>query len=589
MAYKMRYIVVTGGVISGIGKGITASTIGLLFQSMGHAVTMIKIDPYVNVNAGLISPYEHGECFVLSDGGESDLDLGNYERFLNIELTRNHNITTGKIYQTVIQKERTGDYLGATVQIVPHITDAIIKHITDTSIIPINGHTPDICIIEVGGTIGDIEMLPFIEALQQMKALSEDDTFCFVHVAMAINNPELKTKPIQHSVSTLRSRGIFPDILVVRATEPLTNDVKHKLHRLCQITADDIISNPNVSSIYHVAHTFYDQGVHRRLSQKLYFPIIEIKNIPYANILSYYQCIEAYPKIKIGVVGKYTKSPDTYLSIMRAIEHASFNMVNTEVELVDSENLVNVNLEQYHGFIIPGGFGSRGINGKIIIAEYARINRKPLLGICLGLHVMVVNALNHIYNQRSSSVGSQACNPTKLDSSRDFVKSQSYDQRSCYGSSSAGSQSYGSSKYATSREWDELPIPTDQIKQGSILNYVIDILPNQTGIKGGTMRLGNYETRLVPSLTRSLYGSETIVERHRHRYEVNNEYLSDLELTGLKIVGIGKTVVNTELVEMVEDPQHPFYIGCQFHPEFKSRVNKPHPLFKGLINACMKV
>jgi CTP synthase len=534
----MRYIVVTGGVISGIGKGITSSSIGLLFQSMGYVITMIKIDPYLNVDAGTMSPYEHGECFVLQDGGECDLDLGNYERFLNFNLTNNHNITTGRIYQNVIQKERNGDYLGATVQVIPHVTDEIMTQINMTSHIPINGSIPDICIIEVGGTIGDIEGLPFIEALQQMRAQS-NDLYCFVHVAMAINNPETKTKPIQHSISTLRSRGIFPDLLVVRSNKILSADITQKLHRLCQISPDDIISNPNADTIYHVPGIFNDQNVCTRIGNRLQLSVKLISN-PYKNILHYYESQNNLSTIHIGIVGKYiniadTKSPDTYLSLIRAIEHAAFSLnIKPHINWIDSENLILDTLKECNCFIIPGGFGSRGIPGKLNVANYARINKIPILGICLGMQIMVIDCYNNLCNGNG---------------------------------------------YST--EWIEYPSPSN------ILTPVIDILPNQTGIKGGTMRLGNYETILIDSKVKQLYKRDTIIERHRHRYEVNNSYVDILDFFGLKFVGYSNGANQTKLMEIIELQNHPFYIGCQYHPEFISRYESPHPLFMGLLTTCL--
>lgn len=548
----MRYVIVTGGVISGIGKGITSSSIALLFQSMGYVVSMIKIDPYLNVDAGTMSPYEHGECYVLGDGGECDLDLGNYERFLNVNLTRNHNITTGRIYANVIQKERNGEYLGATVQVVPHITDEIMDQISKTSRLPIttsedpdckpiDNKQPDICIIEVGGTIGDIEGLPFIESLQQMRSQS-GDTFCFIHVAMAINNPEPKTKPIQHSISTLRSRGIFPDLLVIRASEILPEEVKQKIQRLCQIDTKDIISNPNVSHIYEVPGVFNDQNICTRIGNRLNLPVKQIQN-PYSNVIKYYS--EPGPSVRIAIVGKYitngttTKSPDTYLSLYRSIEHAAISLnIKVSIDWLDSENIHLESLSKHNGFIIPGGFGSRGITGKLSVAKFARKNKIPLLGICLGMQIMVVEYYN-------TFCGVKGC----------------------------------------SREWvDIMSVPEYDIR------YVIDILPDQNGIMGGTMRLGNYTTTLSDSRVLSYYNSDTIVERHRHRYEVNNKFVSVLEESGLKFVGrsINRNDPSQELMEVIELPDHPYYVGCQFHPEYKSRYENPHPLFVQLLKACFQ-
>ena len=532
----MKYIVITGGIISGLGKGISSSSIGFLFQSMGYVVTMIKIDPYLNVDSGLMSPYEHGECFVLGDGGECDLDLGNYERFLNIDLTRDHNITTGRIYSNVIKRERRGDYCGSTVQVVPHITDEIIDQINRTSHLKINGKTPDICVIEVGGTIGDIEGLPFIEALQQMRSQS-DDMFCFVHVVMTINNPEPKTKPIQHSVSTLRSRGIFPDILIVRSNEILPTEIIHKLNRFCQIGRLDIISNPNVSNIYEVPAIFNKQDICARIGKYLHTPVTSII-APYSKIIEHY-LQNNLPIINLGIVGKYvstigSKSPDTYLSLCRAIEHASISLnLKVNINWIDSDDLdrLKSTLSNYQGFIIPGGFGHRGFVGKSFVAEYARIHNIPILGICLGMQIMVLDYYN-------SKCGHGGC----------------------------------------SREWGNNP---DNAK------YIIDILPGQNEIMGGTMRLGNYQTNLVPSKVMDLYGKDSIIERHRHRYEVNNVYVEQLEEAGLKFVGRSKLSDGNEVMEISELSDHPFYVGCQFHPEYKSRYEVPHPLFIGLLKAII--
>ena len=547
----MKYIVITGGVISGIGKGITSTSIGFLLQSMGYNITMIKIDPYLNVDSGTISPFEHGECFVLADGGECDLDLGNYERFLNIELTKDHNITTGKIYKNVIEKERRGDYLGATVQIVPHITDEIIDHISRVSKLPINNKIPDICIIELGGTVGDIEILPFVEAIQQMKALTDDD-FCFVHVAMAICNQEVKTKPIQHSLATIRQRGIFPDLLVIRGENMISDEIKHKLRRLCQIDVKDIIGNPNVKTIYHVPAVFYSQNICDRIGKKLKLEIYPIES-PYKDVLLYFENVyksdfstlcmsksldeselKSLHSIKIGIVGKYIGSPDTYLSLTRTIEHTAFYLnVNIIIEWIDSENINQDILSKCNGFIIPGGFGFRGINGKLFIAEYARENKMPILGICLGMQIMVVDCFN-----------------------------------------------FFSGKKGISTEWIENDIQ-------NTFEKVIDILPEQTGIKGGTMRLGNYDTILESSKVKDMYNASLIVERHRHRYEFNNNYID--KLGDLKCVGKSISTNGNTLVEVVELNNHPFYIGCQYHPEYISTLNKPHPLFIGLFETIMDI
>lgn len=529
----MKYIVVTGGVISGIGKGITSASIGSLLQSMGYTVTMIKIDPYLNVDAGTMSPFEHGECFVLDDGGECDLDLGNYERFLDINLRKDNNITTGRIYNSVIEKERRGEFLGATVQVIPHITDEIISQILKASKLPIKNNIPDICIIEIGGTVGDIEVSPFIEAIQQMKMLGENE-FCHVHVAMAISNPEIKTKPIQQSVSILRSKGIFPNILVVRSKDGINSDIKNKLERLCQIPSANIINNQDVKTIYHVVKLFSQQNICSIIAPllKLDAPndFLFYQTLPHFQMIWYYDNLKSLPEINIGIVGKYTGSPDTYLSLVRAIEHSSSHLnIKTNIHWIDSENIGS--LETYDGFIIPGGFGSRGIPGKLSVVRYARDNNVPILGICLGFQVMVVDSL----------------------------RKQGVD--------------------ATSREWDNIHTTDNPI-------YVIDILDGQTEKKGGTMRLGNYQATLHTEKLCSIYNKDKtkplIVERHRHRYEVNNDHLKDIIDSGLTISGWAS---DHDLVEIVELSNHKFFIGCQFHPEFLSRLNNPHPLFTHFLSA----
>ena len=522
----MKFIVVTGGIISGIGKGITASSIGLILQDAGYTVTSIKIDPYLNLDAGTMSPFEHGECYVLDDGSECDLDLGNYERFLDIDLTRHHNVTTGQIYNTVLQKERRGEYLGKTVQVVPHICDEIINRITYASRLLINNKIPDICIIEIGGTIGDIEVVPFIESIRQMQ-VSELDTFCFVHVTMAlIVGLETKTKPIQHSVSEIRKLGINPDILVVRTPNLLDVDSITKLKTFCQVST--IISNTDVMNIYFVPDNFVKQNIYLSLSNKLGLKHPLELNKVYYNILNYY-LNPPTSSVTIGIVGKYVGMNDTYLSLIRAIEHASF-YVNKKynIKWIDSENIVFSELDEVDRFIIPGGFGSRGVEGKLNVLEYARENELPVLGICLGMQLMVIDVWNSVWSMFESS--------TK----------------------------------GGSTEFDK-DVPCK----------LIDIIEDNNML-GGTMRLGSYTCNLkAGSKVANLYNSLVCHERHRHRYEVNNKYIDELERCGLNFVG----TCDSKYQEIVELNNHPFYIGCQFHPEYKSRYNKPHPLFVGLLMA----
>lgn len=575
----VKFIIVTGGVISGIGKGITASSIGVLLQSRGLNVTSIKIDPYINVDAGTMSPYEHGECFVLKDGGEVDLDLGNYERFLSdVTLTRLNSITTGKVYQSVINKERKGEYLGKTVQIIPHITDEIQRMIND-AVDPShqhNGKVVDVCIIEVGGTVGDIETMPFVEALRQMKCKNRND-FCFVHVSMIVfTGGEPKTKPTQETVAKLRSLGIIPDILIMRTPDILESNILHKLESFCNVPSEHIISNINAENIYFVPNVFESQNLCQKIMRIIYpnkkdtcdikhddikhdEPSKCISHFP--NIINYHRLLkEKTPEKKILVIaGKYVGFQDTYLSLIRAIEHAAFTVyskgdVALDVQWLDTESYKGDDIKA-DGIIIPGGFGSRGIKGKIAVAEYARTHNIPTLGICLGLQVMVVEFARNVCDLNGSST-----------------------------------------------EWDihlEKDTKSEQTMTDPKHKYlpVIDILPDQTGLIGGTMRLGDYETVIRPDTkAHSIYYSDSntdvtkplhIVERHRHRYEVNNAYINEIESQGLQFVG--KNKANT-LMEIVELPQsvHRFYVGCQFHPEYRSKHDQPHPLFVGLMSEMIR-
>lgn len=522
----MKFVVVTGGVISSIGKGITSSSIGLLLQAHGLRVTAVKIDPYLNVDAGTMSPFEHGECYVLSDGGEADLDMGNYERFLGIELTSAHNITTGKVYQTVLARERAGAYLGSTVQVIPHITDEILARIHACA----PEQTVDVCIIELGGVIDDLENLPFVEALRQL-SMDPQHTCCFVHVSMVIDNHgEPKTKPAQQGVRTMRKLGLSPDLLVMRSHSLLDDKTKAKLHKMCQVRPECIISNTDVPAIYYVPQLFIDQGLPGLLAQCLQITLTQTPELTaYHRVLRFFKSAPGIKPLSVAIVGKYVGMADTYLSLLRAIEHASFELqAPTDIKFVDAEKMTPDQLgllSQYDACIIPGGFGSRGIEGKITVCKYCRVNSKPLLGICLGLQIMVTEAW-----QALGRIGG-------------------------------------------SREWTD---------QG---DAVVAILPGQNGQFGGTMRLGSSCTYLKPeSKTRALYGSDEAHERHRHRYEVNNTFLPAWDGRLLDVTGFS----DTGLVEVVEAPTHPFYIGVQYHPEFKTRYNAAHPLFVGLLRAALQ-
>lgn len=555
----VKFIIVTGGVISGIGKGITASSIGVLLQSRALNVTSIKIDPYINVDAGTMSPYEHGECFVLKDGGEVDLDLGNYERFLsNVTLTKLNSITTGKVYQSVIDKERKGEYLGKTVQIIPHITDEIQRMIHEAvSTQKQNNKDIDVCIIEVGGTVGDIETMPFVEALRQLKYKNKNDV-CFVHVSMIVfTGGEPKTKPTQETVAKLRSLGIIPDILIMRTPNRLENNIVQKLESFCNVPSENIISNINAENIYFVPDVFESQNLCQKIlkiiypeHKNVYEDIIDIHH--FQNIINYHKLLKEKTPVKktLVIAGKYVGFQDTYLSLIRAIEHASFTVysegnVMLDVQWLDTETYKGDDIKA-DGIIIPGGFGSRGIKGMLAVAEYSRTHHIPVLGICLGLQVMVVEFARNVCHFNGSST-----------------------------------------------EWD---IQLDENEKDSLKhNYVpiIDILPDQTGLIGGTMRLGDYETIICPGTkTHSIYScsndkeAATIVERHRHRYEVNNQYVNIIESHGLKFVGKNKLNTLMEIAEL-SPSVHRFYIGCQFHPEYISKHNQPHPLFVGLMKEML--
>ena len=533
----MKFIIVTGGVVSGLGKGIISSSIGLLLQSIGYKVTAIKIDPYINVDAGTMSPYEHGECYVLQDGNECDLDLGNYERFLNIQMTKQNNITTGSVYNSVITKERNGEYLGETVQIVPHITNEIkqkIRNITDNNNNNNNNNNYDICLIELGGTINDMENMPFIEALRQMsyESFSNGDKLCFIHTSLVIeNNGEIKTKPTQQSIEKLRSCGIIPNMLVLRTPVLLDDMIINKIGNRCGLRTDTIIQNNNLKHIYYVPNLLKSQGV----IDKILNIFNETKEINY-NLVDYYKILKYYETekkhIKIGIVGKYIKTPDTYLSIIRAIESAAFiNNVTADIVWINSEEFNKDTLVKCNGYLVPGGFGSRGIDGKLQILKYCRDNKIPVFGICLGMQLMVIDCANSIGHN------------------------------------------------CVSTEWTTNIEDTEQIP-------IIDLQQSDTKKMGGTMRLGNYTTQLdMSSNVYKLYSKEYIVERHRHRYEVNNKYLDIVKQSGLNVVGKDKDCGLVELVEL-DVANHPFYIGCQYHPEFTSTYNNPNPLFVGFINSC---
>ena len=547
----MKYVVVTGGVLSGLGKGITASSIGVLLKSAGLSVTSVKIDPYLNCDAGTMSPFEHGEVYVLDDGGEVDLDLGNYERFLDISLTKDHNITTGKVYKSVIERERKGDYLGKTVQVIPHITNEIQEWIERVSNTPSDGtnNIPDACVIELGGTVGDIESAPFIEALRQFQFRVGESNICFVHVSLVpVMGPvgEQKTKPTQHTVKELRGLGIIPDILVCRSENPLDDETREKLAAFCHVSPSAVVSAHDVSNIYRIPILLDEQGVSNVLSKQISFDLPDSRPLLDDWIKMAETVDNLNEVVQIAMVGKYTGLSDSYLSVIKALQHSSFE-VNRKLQInwIEAENLDEKikqenpdkykeawdNLKISDGILVPGGFGIRGIEGKIKAAEYARVNKIPYLGVCLGLQIATIEFCRNV-------LGMENANSTEFD---------------------------------------------ENTSQPAVV-FMPEISKTHMG---GTMRLG---TKPTPFLVedckiKRLYGNQSYVdERHRHRYEVNPELILKIENAGLIYVGKDETGQRCEIMEL-ED--HPYYVGTQYHPEFKSRPGRPSPPFLGLLKASI--
>jgi CTP synthase len=521
----VKYIFVTGGVMSGLGKGITAASIGRLLKNRGYQVTAVKIDPYLNIDAGTMNPAQHGEVFVLHDGGEVDLDLGNYERFLDIELNSSHNITTGKVYRMVIDKERRGDYLGQTVQIIPHITDQIkdcIRSAAEEKVF--DGKPADICIVEVGGTVGDIESMPFLEAVRQMRSELATADRALVHVTLMPSDSmgDLKTKPTQHSIKALRELGIFTDIIVGRSERPLNSHTKKKLSSLCDIPQNGIISAATAPDIYQVPMELEKEGMADVLCQLLQLRKDGADPEWYRIVTREYT-----HRITIGIVSKYGKE-DVYLSIKEALRHAGRNL-STEVSIrwLDAERVEPADLRECDGVLIPGGFGVRGIEGKINAIRLCREERIPLLGLCLGFQLSVVEFARHVLGI------ADACSSECGDGTA-----------------------------------------------------VITILPEQEGVEnlGGTMRLGDCPVEIKSgTIAYKLYQQHEIIERHRHRYEVDPAYISSLEDAGLIFSGR-----NGDRMEIAEIEDHPFFFATQFHPEFRSRPTSPSPPFLGFVEACLK-
>jgi len=526
-----KFIFMTGGVVSSLGKGITAASLALLLKKRGLKVVIQKLDPYFNVDSGTMSPYQHGEVFVTCDGTETDLDLGHYERFTGIECNRNSNYTSGKIYKNVIEREREGGYLGATVQVIPHITNEIKSAIKSAA-----QPGTDVAIIEIGGTAGDIESLPFLEAARQFKHEAGPNNAIFIHLTLLPYlraAGEVKTKPSQQSVGILRNIGIFPDILVCRTEVSIGESEINKLALFCNVPSELVIEEKDVAhSIYEVPLELAAQNFDSKVLELLKLPAGKLDLADWQKLVA----VAVAPKYKtaIAVVGKYINCPDSYKSINEALQHAGIALnAKVKIDLIDAEEIEAhpEKLDAYNGILVPGGFGSRGIPGKLKAIEYARVNRIPVFGICLGMQCMVIEFARNVLNF-------------------------------------AG---------AHSREIDpETPYP------------VIDLMDDQRKItaKGGTMRLGSFPCVLAPdSLAYQLYQKPEISERHRHRYEFNNRYRDELAHNGLKISG---TSPDNRLVEMVEIPDHPYFVGCQFHPEFQSQIASPHPLFVGLVAAALK-
>jgi len=522
-----KFVFVTGGVMSGLGKGITAASLGRLLSNAGFDVTAVKVDPYLNVDAGTMNPYQHGEVYVLKDGGEVDLDLGNYERFLDIDMTSDHNVTTGKVYQEVIERERAGDYLGKTVQVIPHVTDDIKRRIREAAA------GTDVCIVEIGGTVGDIEGMPYLEALRQFSHEQDEEDLLFTHVTLVPNskNGEQKTKPTQHSVKELRSIGLQPDLLVGRNPEKLDDDVKEKIALFCDVPTDAVFSNPDVEDIYHVPLVLDEEGLDEYVMAEL---DIADRALPESERSTAWRDLvtqETTGEVDIALVGKYALE-DAYISIHESLKHAGLQEnVDVNVLWVDSEEMNDDHtdrLEAADGIVVPGGFGSRGTSGKLEAVRYARENGVPFLGLCLGFQLAVVEYARNV-------LGWDGAHSAEID--------------------------------------PDTPYP------------VIDLLPEQYDLEdlGGTMRLGAHDTQIeAGSLAYEVYGDTTCTERHRHRYEVNPKYIDDLTADGLTFSGHAGN-----RMEIVELDDHPYFLGTQFHPEFRSRPGRASPPFVGLLRSVL--
>lgn len=534
MPHNTKYVFVTGGVTSSLGKGIISASLAKLLQSRGYSVTIQKLDPYINVDPGTLNPYEHGECYVTEDGAETDLDLGHYERFLNVHTTQANNVTTGRIYQSVINKERRGEYLGKTVQVIPHITDEIKRRIKLVG----TRNKFDVVITEIGGTVGDIESLPYVEAVRQLKYELGPTNSAFVHLTLVpylAASGELKTKPTQHSVKVMLENGIQPDVLVLRTEHELNVDIRKKVALFCNVNLESVIESIDASTIYHVPLLMLKERLDIIILKKLNLPIGNEPDLkPWKQFLG--KLKDPKSVVKIGLVGKYVELPDAYISIMESLIHAGatnqcrVETVSIHSETINRENVAKI-LGEMNGIIVAPGFGRRGVEGKIEAVKYARESNTPFLGICLGMQCAVIEFARNVLNFPDAN-------------STEMVRSTKHP--------------------------------------------VIDLMEDQKGIttKGGTMRLGAYPCEIEKG-TRAFeaYNKTTIQERHRHRYEFNNEYLEEFKMNGMIASGLNP---ETDLVEIIEIPSHPWFIGVQFHPEYKSTVVNPHPLFVDFVKAVKK-
>lgn len=534
-----RYIFITGGVVSSLGKGIASASLGAILEARGLNITLIKLDPYINVDPGTMSPFQHGEVYVTDDGAETDLDLGHYERFVRTTMGKRNNYTTGRIYQNVIQRERRGDYLGGTVQVIPHITDEIKRCIKQ------GAGDADIAMVEIGGTVGDIESLPFLEAIRQMRIELGSSNTLFIHLTLipyiaAVG--EIKTKPTQHSVKELRSIGIQPDCLLCRTDHPIPDNEKKKMALFTNVEESAIFSAVDVDNIYKVPNELHKQGLDDIVIKKFGLDLPKADLIEWDNVIDALQ--HPAGEINIAMVGKYTDLADSYKSLSEALAHAGVQTrTQVNINYIDSEEIEDKGIDcllNMDAILVPGGFGNRGIDGKITAVQYARENDVPYLGICLGMQVAVIEVARHL-------AGLENANSTEFDKITDHPV------------------------IALITEWQDTSGKREKRSEDSDL--------------GGTMRLGGQECKLLEgSLAKRLYQSDTIRERHRHRYEFNNTYLERLEATGLRIAGRS---LDDELVEIVEIPDHPWFVACQFHPEFTSTPRDGHPLFTGFIKAAL--